>query len=206
MMRLTFPLRHGFLLIRSIMQSSVRPASPPQAPLQSSDKRIRSTSPEVALQTAETRSTAPKRRKKRKHTPPESGSSEDVIAREVVGLLGSELVAQAEADGLDWVSPFGFREEVELTVSGFSSSGTSCPEVYADTCCLSRIFCSHLHHILVPVWFLTMNYTNRRRTCPCPIVEASMDRRCSIRFAWRGHSRPRIQARKDVLVRRFNQH
>ncbi|KAF8467507.1 S-adenosyl-L-methionine-dependent methyltransferase [Russula ochroleuca] len=104
------------------MQSNVRSASPPHASLQSPDKRPRSISPEVALQ-AVTRSTAPKRRKKRKHTPPESGSSEDVISREVVGLLGSELVSRAEADGLDWESPFGFREEVELTVSSISSSG-----------------------------------------------------------------------------------
>jgi tRNA (uracil-5-)-methyltransferase len=76
-----------------------------------------------------TGSSAPKRRKKRrnlKHTPPEPGSSEDVISREVVRLLGSELVARAEADGLELESPFGFREEVELTVSSISSSGTSC--------------------------------------------------------------------------------
>ena len=118
------------------MQPNVRAASPPQPSLQLSDKRLRSITPEVALKTG-TGSTVPKRRKKRKHTPPEPGSSEDVISREVVGLLGNELVTQAEADGLDWESPFGFREEVELTVSSISSSGTSCFEVYAYTCWLS---------------------------------------------------------------------
>lgn len=124
-MRAIFPyLRHGLLLIRSIMQKNLaRPASPLQAPVLSSDKRPRSTSPEVATQAA-TRSTVPKRRKKPKRTPPEPGSPQDVISREVVGLLGSELVVRAEADGLDWESPFGFREEVELTVSSISSSGT----------------------------------------------------------------------------------
>jgi tRNA (uracil-5-)-methyltransferase len=127
-MRAISSLRHALLWIRSIMQSNVRSASPPQPSLQSSDKRLRSMTPEVTLK-AGTGSTAPKRRKKRKHTPPEPGSSEDVISREVVGLLGSELVTQAEADGSDWESPFGFREEVELTVSSMSSSGTSCFKV-----------------------------------------------------------------------------
>jgi hypothetical protein len=116
--------RHGLLLIRSIMQKNVaRPASPLQTPIPSSDKRPRSTSPQVAAQAA-TRSTGPKRRKKPKRTPPESGSPQDVISREVLALLGNELVAQAEADGLDWESPFGFREEAQLTVSTISSSGT----------------------------------------------------------------------------------
>jgi hypothetical protein len=115
---------HRLLFIRSIMQKSpARPASPLQVPVLSSDKRPRSMSPQVAAQ-AMTRSTGPKRRKKPKRTPPESGSPQDVISREVVGLLGGDLVARAEADGLDWESPFGFREEVELTVSSISSSGT----------------------------------------------------------------------------------
>ena len=138
MMRAISSLRHALLLLRSIMESNVRAASPPQPSVQLSDKRLRSATPEVTLK-AGTGSTTPKRRKKRKHTPPEPGSSEDVISREVVGLLGSELVTQAEADGLDWESPFGFREEVELTVSSISSNGTSCSTVYAgaETCWLS---------------------------------------------------------------------
>ena len=116
--------RHGLLLVRSMMHKNpARPASPLQEPVIPSDKRPRSTSLEVATQTA-TRSTVAKRRKKPKRTPPESGSPQDVISREVVGLLGSELLARAEADGLDWESPFCFREEVELTVSSISSSGT----------------------------------------------------------------------------------
>ena len=93
------------------------------APVLSSDKRPRSTSPEVVTQ-ATVRSTAPKRTKKPKRTPPDPGSPQDVISREVVGLLGSGLLARTEADGLDWESPFSFREEVELTVSSISSTGT----------------------------------------------------------------------------------
>lgn len=204
MMRAT-SLRNALFLIRSKMQSNVRPTSPPHASLQSPDKRPRSISPKAAPQTVTTRSTAPKRRKKRKHTPPEPGSSEDVISREVVRLLGSELVSRAEADGLDWESPFGFREEVELTVSSISSSGT-CLKVYAFSCCLSWSCFLSTSSIFVPVWLLTKNFTNRRRTCPCPVVETSMGRCRSVRFAWRGHSRPHIQAREDVLLRRSNQY
>jgi len=106
-----------------MQKNLARPASPLQVHVLSSDKRPRSTSLEVATQAA-TRSTAPKRRKKPKRTPPDTGSPQDVISREVARLLGSELLAQAEADGLDWESPFGFREEVELTISSISSSGT----------------------------------------------------------------------------------
>jgi len=76
--------------------------------------------------------TAPKRGKRRKHTPPEFGSPEDVISREVVGLLGNQIVARAEADGVEWESPFGFREEVELTVSSISPSGMSYFKVCAN--------------------------------------------------------------------------
>lgn len=203
MMRSIPPLRHGLFLIRSIMQLNAT-ASPPQPSLQLVDKRFRSTTPEVVPQ-AGTGSTAPKRRKKRKHTPPEPGSSEDVISREVAGLLGSEIVAQAEVDGLDWDSPFGFREQVELTVSSISSSGESCAKVYAYTYWLFRscLLSTSALPFFVPVWFLTKN---RRRTCTFPVVEASMGRRRSVRFARGGHSRPRIPARKDVLLRRFSQH
>jgi hypothetical protein len=136
-MRTLSSLLHGLHLIRSKMQSNLRSASP----LPSSDKRFRPTSPEVALQPV-TGSTAPKgKKKRRKHTLPESGSSEDVISREVAGLLGSELVVRAEAGGLDWESPFGFREEVELTVSSISSSGKSLSQGPMQT---HRVFCPRL--------------------------------------------------------------
>lgn len=102
--------------------SKVRPASPLRPSLQPLDKKPRVTPPDAALQ-AGVKLTAPKRSKRRKYTPPDFGSPEDVISREVVGLLGNEIVARAEADGVEWESPFGFREEVELTVSSISSSG-----------------------------------------------------------------------------------
>ena len=75
----------------------------------------------------------PKRSKKKKRTLAESGSSEDVISRDVGALLGKELMEKAEADGIEWESPFGFREEVDLTVSSISSSGMSYSKVCAVT-------------------------------------------------------------------------
>jgi hypothetical protein len=120
-------ITHSSLARRFLMEKSIlrtRSPSPTQSCLQPVDKKPRFASPEPLLQVG-TKPSAPKRSKKRKHTPLESGSSEDVISREVVALLGEEIVARAEADGTEWKSPFGFREQVELTVSSISSSGMS---------------------------------------------------------------------------------
>ena len=65
-----------------------------------------------------------------------------------------------------------------------------------SVCCISGPIC------FSPSWFLTSNYVNRRRARPCPVVDASMGRRRSVRSTWRGRSRPRIQASKDALLRR----
>jgi len=80
----------------------------------------------------------PRRSKKKKKTQVESGSSEDVIAKDVIALLGKEIVEKAEANGIEWESPFGFREEVELTVSSISSSGMSYSKVCAETLAAER--------------------------------------------------------------------
>jgi tRNA (uracil-5-)-methyltransferase len=96
------------------MISKIRPASPLQASLQPLDKKSRVTPPDAITR---------KRSKKKKRPTPEFESPEDVISREVVGLLGNQVVSREEADGVDWESPFGFREEVELTVSSISSTG-----------------------------------------------------------------------------------
>jgi hypothetical protein len=62
-----------------------------------------------------------------------------------------------------------------------------------------RAFC-------LPSCFLTKIYVNRRRTRPCPVLEASLGRRHSLRSTWRGRSRPRIQACEDALLRRSDQY
>ena len=132
------------IIFNRIMETSIskiRPASPPHVTLQPLDKRPRLASPGPTLQ-AGAKSTAPRRSKRKKHTPPDFGSSEDVISREVVGLLGSEVVARAEADGVEWESPFGFREEVELTITSISPSGMS---LLQHLCRLSHI---HIHALL----------------------------------------------------------
>ena len=133
---------------------------------------------------------APKRSKRRKHTPPEFGSPEDVISREVLGLLGHRVVARAEADGVEWVSPFGFREEVELTESSISSSGMSCFKV--------RERGRYSYH---PLYFY-LHWKRpdlNRSTCHLAIVRASMGRRRSLHVTWRSCSRSSVQACKDVL-------
>jgi hypothetical protein len=109
-------LARRLLMVNSLEKS--RSVSPPQPSRQPLDKKHPLAFPQSHVQ-------PPKRNKKRKYTPPEPGSPEDVISREVIALLGEQLVARAEADATDWVSPFGFREQVELTVSSVSSSGMS---------------------------------------------------------------------------------
>ncbi|KAI0247844.1 S-adenosyl-L-methionine-dependent methyltransferase [Lactifluus subvellereus] len=113
---------------RFLMEKSIQRARSPSLTPQPVDKKPRLASPDPPLQAGTKLSTAKRSKNKRKkHTPLESGSSEDVISREVVALLGEEIVARAEADGTEWKSPFGFREQVELTVSSISSSGRSRP-------------------------------------------------------------------------------
>lgn len=123
--------------------SKLRPASPAPASLQPLDKKPRLTPPGAAVGYTERKLIAPKRNKKRRSAPLEFGSSGDVISREVVALLGDQVVAQAEADGVEWESPFGFKEEVELTVSSISSSGMSHFEVCVvpSLCYCMSIFC-----------------------------------------------------------------
>jgi hypothetical protein len=148
-------------ILNRIMETSIskmRPASPPPVTLQPSDKRPRSVSPAPTLQ-AGVKLTVPKRSKRKKHPPPEIGSSEDVISREVVRLLGNQVVSRAEADGEEWKSPFGFRDEVELTVSSISSSGMSHFKVYPH-----RVFFVspvHIHYLLHTFTSLTKTRTNR---------------------------------------------
>ncbi|KAI0258674.1 S-adenosyl-L-methionine-dependent methyltransferase [Gloeopeniophorella convolvens] len=121
--------------------SRVRSASPAQSSSQPAEKRPRLASPDVRLEdgpseaptaaneAAAAAPAAPKKgatkrgKKKQKHAAPDPGSAEDVVARDVLALLGKEAVEQAEADGTEWESPFGFREEVELAVSSIAPSG-----------------------------------------------------------------------------------
>jgi hypothetical protein len=66
---------------------------------------------------------AKKKKRNVKHKPIEPYSSEDVIHRDVVALLGRGVVDDLIAGGKDWTSPFQIKEEVELTVSALSSNG-----------------------------------------------------------------------------------
>ncbi|KAI6110154.1 hypothetical protein EDD16DRAFT_1435305, partial [Pisolithus croceorrhizus] len=66
---------------------------------------------------------AGKEKKRRKHALPEPCSAEDVLWRDIISLLGSEIIGQRTAQGMEWESPFGFREELEVVVSALSSNG-----------------------------------------------------------------------------------
>ena len=68
----------------------------------------------------------PKRKRKfKKLPPPEPGSSEDVILRDVFSLLGESSIKAAEESGLDYTAPIEKGVELELTVSSLSSNGMS---------------------------------------------------------------------------------
>ena len=71
-----------------------------------------------------TRKEARKAKKKGHHIPPEPYSTEDVLWRDVVTVLGQDVVDTAINEGTEWDSPFEFREEVELMVHSLSSNGT----------------------------------------------------------------------------------
>ncbi|KAG1908749.1 S-adenosyl-L-methionine-dependent methyltransferase [Suillus fuscotomentosus] len=62
-------------------------------------------------------------KRKQKRILPEPYSSEDVLWRDIVALLGDDTVDHALQQGTQWDSPFDFREEVEVEVSTLSSNG-----------------------------------------------------------------------------------
>ncbi|KAG2753493.1 S-adenosyl-L-methionine-dependent methyltransferase [Suillus brevipes Sb2] len=62
-------------------------------------------------------------KRKQKRVLPDPYSSEDVLWRDIVALLGDDTVAHALQHGTEWDSPFEFREEVEVEVSTLSSNG-----------------------------------------------------------------------------------
>ena len=66
---------------------------------------------------------AKQKKRRQKHSIPEPFSSEDVVWRDIVSLLGKEFVDRAIEDGTEWDSPFDFREELEVKVACLSSSG-----------------------------------------------------------------------------------
>jgi tRNA (uracil-5-)-methyltransferase len=67
---------------------------------------------------------ARKRREKQKDLP-EFCSTEDVLWRDVISVLGRDVVDQALEDGTEFDSPFEYHQDVELEVSSLCSNGTS---------------------------------------------------------------------------------
>lgn len=66
---------------------------------------------------------ARKAKKKGLQVPPEPYSTDDVLWRDVISVLGQDVIDKAIEEGTEWDSPFEFREEVELEVRSLSSNG-----------------------------------------------------------------------------------
>ncbi|KAJ3988749.1 S-adenosyl-L-methionine-dependent methyltransferase [Lentinula detonsa] len=66
---------------------------------------------------------AAKRLKKQRGHVPEACSPEDVRWKDIVSLLGQDVVNKAVEDGIEFDSPFPFKSEVELEVKTISSNG-----------------------------------------------------------------------------------
>lgn len=64
-----------------------------------------------------------RRRERALHTLPEPYSNEDVLWKDIVGVLGQETVDSALEDGTEYESPFQFKDEIEVDVKDISSSG-----------------------------------------------------------------------------------
>lgn len=66
---------------------------------------------------------ARKAKKKGQHVLPEPYSTDDVLWRDVISVLGQNIVDNIIEEGTEWNSPFEFREEVEVEVHSLSSNG-----------------------------------------------------------------------------------
>jgi tRNA (uracil-5-)-methyltransferase len=97
---------------------SMTPSSPP-----AKKARLDGESELVAAPTPKKQSKQPKKRKFKRPASPEPGTSEDVILRDVMALLGSEAVQAAKDAGSDYTSPLERGQEIDLVVSELSSNG-----------------------------------------------------------------------------------
>lgn len=66
---------------------------------------------------------ARKAKKKGQHVLPEPYSTDDVLWRDVISVLGQDIVDNIIEEGTEWDSPFEFREEVDVEVHSLSSNG-----------------------------------------------------------------------------------
>ncbi|KZT09047.1 S-adenosyl-L-methionine-dependent methyltransferase [Laetiporus sulphureus 93-53] len=100
-----------------------------QGATEQADGKSKETLPQFAQTVAagepSSKSKAPKKKSKHKKVIPEPYSGEFVVARDVENLLGQETVKEAIAGGTEWDAPFTGKEEIELIVSGLSSTGDS---------------------------------------------------------------------------------
>jgi tRNA (uracil-5-)-methyltransferase len=65
-----------------------------------------------------------KKLKKQRQSLPENCSPEDVQWKDIVNLLGEEVVNGAIEEGTEFQSPFSYHEVLELEVKAICSNGT----------------------------------------------------------------------------------
>ncbi len=81
-----------------------------------------STSADAAAPKSKKNAKSKNKNKKNARRAPEPFSSEDILTREVIALLGQEYVDSTAAQNLDWDAPFEQSTQLELTVSRISPS------------------------------------------------------------------------------------
>lgn len=65
-----------------------------------------------------------KKHREKKLGLPEPCSAEDVVWRDIIAVLGQDVVDQALEEGTEFDSPFEFHQELEIEVSSICSNGT----------------------------------------------------------------------------------
>ncbi|KAH9891188.1 hypothetical protein C8Q73DRAFT_114143 [Cubamyces lactineus] len=113
--------------------ASIHPRSRSGTPAEPPEKRLRLDSdipvhpqdaPAAVQAPPSTSKKQPKQKKNKKNARrvPEPYSHDDILAREVIALLGQEYADAAKASNLDWDAPFEQSQQLELTVSCLSPS------------------------------------------------------------------------------------
>jgi hypothetical protein len=70
-----------------------------------------------------------KRHRQKESGVPEPFSVADVLWRDIIAVVGQDVLDKASEDETDFDSPFEYHQEVELEVASLCSSGKSWPQI-----------------------------------------------------------------------------
>lgn len=124
LLRMSVPMDVASTL--STRPRSTTPSSPPAKKARLDDSSlIASAGPSVHKPKEKTASEMKTVKKKRfrRPPPPELGSNDDVIQRDVMSLLGPEAVEASKTEGTDFTSPLERGQEIEVVISELTSNG-----------------------------------------------------------------------------------